>query len=149
MLFLAMYTFVIVTMCLCGQRNTSPKMKQRNDTNPQTHTGRPRRTRKGNHVTFLNLYIDCQKWSSSISMALPIFRTKKVSIIMFYNSNMLDITRLLLSRGNSLTASHWFSFDRATFQFNTNIQEVLFAITFRILKTFAAVSSRVIWSLYF
>ena len=41
MLFLAMYTFVIVTMRLCGQRNTSPKIKQRNDTNPQTHTCRP------------------------------------------------------------------------------------------------------------
>ena len=34
MLFLAMYTFVIVMMRLCGKRNTSPKMKQRNDTNP-------------------------------------------------------------------------------------------------------------------
>ena len=29
MLFLVMYTFIIVTMRLCGQRNTSPKMLSR------------------------------------------------------------------------------------------------------------------------
>ncbi len=33
-------------------------MKQREQTNKITHTGRRRRTRKGNHVTFLSLYID-------------------------------------------------------------------------------------------
>ena len=36
-------------------------MKQRDDTNPH----RPRRTRKGNHVTFLNLYIDGCFWYST------------------------------------------------------------------------------------
>ncbi len=40
-------------------------MNQRDDTNTRTNeptpAGRPRRTRKGNHVTFLTLYIDVKR----------------------------------------------------------------------------------------
>ena len=54
-----MYTFVIVTMRLCGQRNTSQKyVNEAARWHKQTHTSRPRRTRKGNHV---QMYIDEHK----------------------------------------------------------------------------------------
>ena len=107
MLFLAMYTFVIVTMRLCGQRNTSPKMKQRNDTNPQTHTPtnphrRPRRTRKGNPLTFLDLYIDdiC-----NVSMLIKSIVFADDTIIFYSGDNLSQVCETVSTELGKLHSS--------------------------------------------
>ena len=77
MLFLAMYTFVIVMMRLCGQRNTSSKMKQRNDTNPQTNTGTQRQSR--DLLKFI--YIDTATSSSTLAGITDRDERKEVEVV--------------------------------------------------------------------
>ena len=60
MFFLSMYTFIILTMRLCAQRNSCPKRTEWSEDLIHTNIHPPELPNKveGNHMTFLNVYID-------------------------------------------------------------------------------------------